>query len=150
MTVLGVLCAPAIRAESLTITLTKVSPGDVKIVWTGGKPLFEVLRGIDRDGADLTPIAALSSGDTYLDVGAVHDGFELELYRVTSAPVAASYADIQCAIFTPSCAQSGCHSGALPRAGLDLSEGVSHGQLVGIVSAEQPPLLRGGPAQSGG
>lgn len=49
------------------------------------------------------------------------------------APVAFA-ADIQ-PIFTASCALRGCHSGALPQADLDLSDGAAYDNLVGVASS---------------
>ncbi len=50
-----------------------------------------------------------------------------------------SLSSIQKNIFTPSCAISGCHSGANPQAGLNLSEGNSHSSLVNVTSKLNPP-----------
>ena len=49
---------------------------------------------------------------------------------------------IQTNIFNSSCAVSGCHVGENARMGLDLSEGMSRADLVGVASAEVPSLLR--------
>lgn len=49
---------------------------------------------------------------------------------------------IQATIFSTSCALSGCHLGANAQQGLDLSEGESHGNLVGVDSRQIPSLKR--------
>jgi len=49
-------------------------------------------------------------------------------------------ASIQANVFTPSCAKSGCHTGAGAQAGLNLDPGSSWGALVNIVSS--PDMLR--------
>lgn len=54
-------------------------------------------------------------------------------------------------IFTARCALGGCHSGASAILGLDLAEGVAHGEIVGVDSTSQPGTLRvapGDPAAS--
>ncbi len=44
---------------------------------------------------------------------------------------------IQAIIFTPTCATSNCHSGAVPDAGLDLSDAdTSHANLVGVSTTQ--------------
>src|SRR4051812_21123007 len=52
----------------------------------------------------------------------------------TPAPTAgaASFAQIQNAILTPSCATSGCHSGVSPQANLSLTSDVAYDRLVGV------------------
>jgi len=45
-------------------------------------------------------------------------------------------ASIQANVFTPSCAKSGCHTGAGAQAGLNLDPGSSWGALVNIVSSQ--------------
>ena len=50
---------------------------------------------------------------------------------------------IQAVVFTPSCATSGCHTGAGASAGLNLSDAdTSYAELVGVESSQQAPLLR--------
>lgn len=49
---------------------------------------------------------------------------------------------VQNEIFTPSCANPGCHSTGTQRSGLDLSQGNSHADTVNVPSEEQPSLDR--------
>lgn len=56
-------------------------------------------------------------------------------------PAAPTLADVQ-AIFSQSCALSGCHLGASAPFGLDLSEGEAHANTVGVRSGEVPDLFR--------
>jgi len=49
-------------------------------------------------------------------------------------------------IFTQNCATSGCHASPEPIAGLDLSEGVAYGNIVGVASGGSPAFLRVSPA----
>ncbi len=46
------------------------------------------------------------------------------------------------AIFSSSCAVSGCHAGASPQQGMDLSAGVAYANIVNVASAENPALSR--------
>lgn len=55
--------------------------------------------------------------------------------------------DVQTAVFTPSCAFSGCHLDAAAPFGLDLSDGRSFGNLVNVPSAEVPTVLRVSPGR---
>ena len=58
---------------------------------------------------------------------------------------------LQQEIFTPSCAQAGCHSGAAPQAALDLTDGSSYFSLVNVASTLVPGSMRvvpGDPAAS--
>ena len=49
--------------------------------------------------------------------------------------------DIQSRIFATSCAISGCHASSNPLLGLDLSEGQSYSNLVGVKSKQAPWLF---------
>lgn len=61
------------------------------------------------------------------------------------ADPSATFTRVQREVFTPSCARGGCHAGAAPQQGLDLSAGVSYGRLVRHASAEQASLYRVAP-----
>jgi hypothetical protein len=52
----------------------------------------------------------------------------------------ATFTRVQSEIFTPSCAFSGCHAGATPQQGMDLSAGKSYGQIVGVKATESTRL----------
>jgi hypothetical protein len=47
---------------------------------------------------------------------------------------------VQAEIFTPSCAKSGCHAGAAPQRGMDLSVGRSYAMIVGVQAVESTRL----------
>ncbi len=65
-----------------------------------------------------------------------------------SGPV--SFAGVVQPIFTRSCALRGCHAGVRPQANLDLAVGRSHGELVGVASAQcSPPRLLVTPGDPG-
>jgi hypothetical protein len=61
----------------------------------------------------------------------------------------ATLSSIQENIFTPNCASSSCHAGSSPQAGLDLSDGKSFGELVGVSSQQVPSLKRVEASNSG-
>ena len=55
------------------------------------------------------------------------------------------FSEIQAGLFTPTCATSGCHSGAGAPLGLRLDAANSYGLLVGVASGQVPSLLRVAP-----
>ena len=55
--------------------------------------------------------------------------------------------ELQSTIFTPSCAVSGCHVGSNPVLGLDLSDGNSFANIVGVTSRESTGLKLVEPGQ---
>ena len=57
-------------------------------------------------------------------------------------PFGANFSEIQAEVFTPTCAVSGCHTGAAAPQGLRLDEANSYGLLVDVASMEVPSLLR--------
>jgi len=46
------------------------------------------------------------------------------------------------AIFNASCAVSGCHAGASPQQGMNLSAGVAYANIVNVASVQNPALSR--------
>ena len=127
------------RAGAVELRLVKILPSDVVLEWMGGAAPYEVLRGTIRDGSDLASVETIS-GNQYTDPGALDDGLALVTYRVAARTPTLS--ELQQTIFTPSCAKSGCHSGALPTAGMLLTDGSTHTSVVGVTSLEQPSLSR--------
>ena len=57
-------------------------------------------------------------------------------------PLQPTLTSIQANIFTPSCALSGCHSGAAPQMGQNLSSGQAFANIVNVSSTEQPAFKR--------
>jgi len=57
-------------------------------------------------------------------------------------PADATFTRVQAEVFSVSCALAGCHSGTAPTAGMDLSAGVSYGNIVGVTSTERGDLHR--------
>jgi hypothetical protein len=56
-----------------------------------------------------------------------------------------NFSEIQAAVFTPTCAVSGCHRGAGAQQGLQLDETNSYTLLVGVASNEDAGVLRVSP-----
>ena len=60
----------------------------------------------------------------------------------------ATLSSIQANIFTPSCALSGCHAGASPAQGMDLSDGNAFASIVNVASVGVSSLLRVDPSNA--
>jgi len=54
----------------------------------------------------------------------------------------ATFARVEKEILTPSCAVAGCHTGAAPAGGLDLSAGRAYASIVHAPAVESPSLAR--------
>ena len=67
--------------------------------------------------------------------------------RVQAAVSAPRFDQVQVQIFTPSCALSGCHAGASPQEGMDLSDGQAYLNIVNVASNQVPSLDRIEPNQ---
>ena len=59
-----------------------------------------------------------------------------------TTPPSPTFANVQARIFTPKCALSGCHAGSNPQQGLNLQEGQSYADVVGVPSTENPQFQR--------
>ena len=66
--------------------------------------------------------------------------FEFAFQVETPPPPAATFTAIQNTIFTPTCAVSGCHTGANPPDGLNLSAGLAYTDIVGVASVQMSTL----------
>jgi hypothetical protein len=60
----------------------------------------------------------------------------------TPAGLQPTLASIQANVFTPTCAKSGCHTGAVAQAGLRLDAGFSWAALVNVASSQPPAPTR--------
>lgn len=60
-----------------------------------------------------------------------------------------NFSDIQKEVFNQSCALAGCHTGANPQAGLNLSSNSAYSNLVDVQSALYPQFKRVEPGNSG-
>ncbi|MCZ6852858.1 MAG: CHRD domain-containing protein, partial [Gammaproteobacteria bacterium] len=119
-------------AATMTIDLTGL---------TGGDDTYQ----LTLDGSSATPLT-----DT---VGVVLDGdgdgapggdfvstFTVQGGVGTNPQV--FFSRVQEQVFTPSCALSGCHAGASPAQGMNLSEGQAYANIVNVPSNEFPSLNR--------
>ncbi len=55
---------------------------------------------------------------------------------------AATFTRVQAEVLSVSCALAGCHAGAAPQAGLDLSPTASYANLVRVSAVQRPELAR--------
>lgn len=129
------ITTPGTAPMSATFDLTGVAMPDdtyrVRLLGSGAS----VILDIDANALDGEFSGSFPSGD-----GTQGGDFEatFELQQVT--PV--TFDDLQTSIFTPSCAVSGCHTGASPPQGLRLDAGFAFSNLVNVASTEVPSLLR--------
>ncbi len=63
-------------------------------------------------------------------------------FTVETPASTATFTFIQENVFTPSCTFSGCHSGATPAAGQNLTAGQAFNNIVGVASIQMPALNR--------
>jgi hypothetical protein len=135
-----------------------VTPDAIELLASGGDGSF-------GDGNELTvqPVSIGTDGSTITaEVG--NDAFGNDVYQFsvdgvadseTGVPLSTaffstfavddshatpSFDRLQHDIFTPSCAQGGCHSGARPAFGLDLSAGAAYDSIVNVPSVQSPGL----------
>ncbi len=123
-----------IFANSLTTTNTAVSLN------FGGTNLnddsFQIRVISDATLTDSDGILLDGDGDD------IAGGNFTSIFRTNgSTPTSPSFASIQI-IFSNNCAFSGCHSGASPAQGQDLTAGQAYANIVGISSTEVPGLQR--------
>jgi hypothetical protein len=127
---------------SATFDLTGVAQADdtyrVQLLGSGAS----IIMDIDANALDGEFSGTFPSGD-----GTGGGNFSAS-YTLTTAASSPTLDDIQAAVFMPTCAVSGCHTGpaggTLP-AGMDLtSADASFANLVGIASLQQPSLSRVG------
>lgn len=77
-------------------------------------------------------------------------GLEMDTMPPDPGPPMALFSEIQANVLTPTCATSGCHSGAGAPQGLRLDEVNSYGLLVNQASNQDPSLLRVEPLNPNG
>lgn len=103
------------------------------------------------DGSSEAPLTAADGVVLDGDGDGTAGGDFVSTFTVTAGTSAPTLTELQAEIFTPSCAKSGCHAGAAPAQGMDLSEGATFASTVDMPSAEVPSLDRiepGDPDQS--
>jgi hypothetical protein len=135
---------------------TSVGPGAVGLLASGGDASFG-----DGNELPIMPVAVNVVGSTMtIDVGQneqANDVYRLSINDVAAADTgqlhrffstfavdnshpSPAFAELQRDVFTPSCAQAGCHGGARPAFGLDLSADVAFDNIVNVASAEDPSI----------
>ena len=129
------ITTPAMTPMSATFDLTGVLLEDdtyrVRLLGSGAS----VILDLDANALDGEFSGSFPSGD-----GA--EGGDFEATFTVTTPAAVTFDDIQANVFTPSCANAGCHSGATAPQGLRLEAGQAFNNLVNVASNEVPSLLR--------
>jgi hypothetical protein len=150
---------PAIRLEfNCNIHNVRVGLDSIELLASGGDASFR-----EGNESPITPTAVTAEGPTMtIEFGqsaqandiyqlSVHyewltnslqsaDGTFVSTFAIDGSQPTASFAQLQEEIFTPSCAQVGCHGGSRPAFGLDLFPGTAFDSIVGVPSAENPGL----------
>lgn len=131
------ISVPGANPQSAVFDLSGITLADdtyqVRLLGSGGS----VIMDLDGNALDGEFSGAFPSGD-----GSSGGDFAAEFVLSTPVVLGPTLVQIQAAVFTPTCATSGCHSGASPPQGLNLEDGNSFANLVGISSGEVPALLR--------
>ncbi len=96
-----------------------------------------IVMDLDANALDGEFSGAFPSGD-----GTAGGDFAATFTISTSATMGPTLADIQAAVFTPTCTNATCHSGGTPAGGMNLEDGNSFGSLVGVASSGVPAILR--------
>lgn len=130
------ITTPAMTPTSATFDLAGVTLGDdtYRVRLLGSGP--SVILDIDANALDGEFSGTFPSGD------GVQGGDFDATFTVTTPSSGATLDAIQAAVFTPTCATAGCHTGNDPPEGLRLDEGFSFDNLVDVPSSEVPELLR--------
>jgi hypothetical protein len=103
----------------------------VTLVGSGSPAIMD----LDGNALDGEYFGNLPSGD-----GIAGGDFIVQFTLAT--PIGATLDEIQAGIFSPTCATAGCHTGANPSAGLDLSDAdTSHMALVDMPSSQGTLLV---------
>jgi hypothetical protein len=135
------ITTPMMSPTSATFDLAGVTLGDdtyrVRLLGSGPSIILDIdANALDGEFSGLFP-----SGD-----GTQGGDFEA-MFTVTTPSSGATLEAIQAAVFTPTCATAGCHTGDSPPEGLRLDEGFSFDNLVEVPSNEVPELLRVDPGK---
>ena len=123
------IAATAVSGSAVTLDLTGA---------TGGNDVYQ-LRIVADGGAPITDISGVVlDGDADGNAG----GEFITTFSVAAVVATATLSDVQTQVFTPSCAVSGCHAGAAPSQGMDLSSGAAFSNTVGVTANEVGSLQR--------
>ncbi|MCG8368944.1 MAG: hypothetical protein MJA32_00365, partial [Proteobacteria bacterium] len=134
------ITTPAMNPMSATFDLTGVALADdtyrVRLLGDGGS----VILDLDANALDGEFSGSFPSGD-----GVQGGDFEAT-FTLTTATAGPTLDELQAAVFGPTCATAGCHTGptgnVLP-GGMDLTDAdASFNALVGVTSIQEPSLSR--------
>jgi hypothetical protein len=136
------ITTPAVSPMSATFDLTGVAMPDetyrVRLLGSGAS----VILDIDSSALDGEFAGTFPSGD------GTEGGDFIATFTVTTPPSGATLAALQASVFTPTCAVSGCHSGAAPAAGMSLEDGETFSNVVNVASVGMPTMDRVEPGDS--
>jgi len=117
-------------------------------------PDGDEVTGTAWDFGDGVAASGLSVSHTYTEAGEYTVTFtatdehglddpspDTRMVTVSAAP-GATFTQVQNEIFNQACGLVGCHQGAVPTGGMDLSEGNAYGNIVGVASGQRPELNR--------
>ncbi|MEJ2088657.1 MAG: CHRD domain-containing protein [Gammaproteobacteria bacterium] len=121
---------------AVNIVSTNVSGADVTLDLTGAPAVDDVYQlTVDGSATGVTdPAGVLLDGDVDGSPG----GDFIASFTLDSAP---TFTQVQ-AVFTQNCALSGCHGGATPQEGMNLSQGQAYANIVNVQSNQMPSLDR--------
>ena len=130
------ITTPAMTPMSATMDLSGLTLADdtyrVQLLGDGAS----IILDIDANALDGEFSGTFPSGD-----GTQGGDFEAD-FVVATPTSSVTLAAIQASVFTPTCATSGCHSGASPPQGLNLEDGNAFTNLVNVASSQVPSLSR--------
>lgn len=117
---------------------------------SGGQLTAELDTAAGTDDVYRIVLDGTSSSPLTDAAGVVLDGDEdgapggdfTATFTVEAATSAPTLSELQADIFTPSCAKSGCHAGPAPAQGMNLSDGQTFANTVGVPSTEVASLDR--------
>lgn len=136
--------------NEIGVNLTGISTsGSTLTIDLTGAPAVDDVYQLTLDGTSMVPLTDVDGlvldGDADGDAGG---DFISTFTTVTPPPSGTTLAEIQAAIFTPTCAISGCHFGGAPQEGMNLQDGNTFINTVNVPSSQVPSLDRVEPFDS--
>jgi hypothetical protein len=131
------ISVPGANPQSAVFDLTGVTLADdtYEVQLLGGA--VSAIQDLDGNALDGEFTGNLPSGN-----GVAGGDFVVRFTITTPVMIGPTLDEIQAAIFSPTCATAGCHTGAAASAGLDLSDAdTSHAALVGMPSSQGTLLV---------
>ncbi len=128
---------PSNNPRSAIFDLTGVTLNDdtyeVRLLGAGAS----VIMDLDANALDGENVGAFPSGN-----GAAGGNYVTRFTITTPIVLGPTLPQIQAVIFTPTCATVNCHFGGAPDAGLNLEDGNSYMNLVGVTSSQDANFMR--------